>query len=388
MISQKYKIYLDLDGVVANWAKQFEKISGVPVEYYEQQHGKEKRYQFVHKNSPDFYATMPLTKDASVLLNFLNNLPVEILSHATDAEAEAGKLTWLKNNKITHKPNLVRNREDKAKFANAESILIDDRPDTIQQFNSAGGIGILHTNATDTINKLKEILGVKEKHRLYNSILNPSLFKNDILDTEAVQALLKIANNFYKDTELNAPILDIYMIGSSAGYNWTPTSDIDLHILIDFSQIDENKDLVKNYVDSLKKIWNETHNIYYKNHPVELYIQDISEENKSQAIYSILKNKWIKKPKYQSPNIDKEAIRKKYKEYTYYVDTAIQEQDLEKLKQLLKRIYDMRQTGLYTGGEYSTENLTFKLLRTNGYLNKIKNNITTLIDKNLSQNIK
>lgn len=72
------------------------------------------------------------------------------------------------------------------------------------------------------------------------------------------------------------------MIGSSAGYNWTPTSDIDLHILIDFSQVDENEELVKNYVDSLKKIWNETHNIYYKNHPVELYIQDAKEENKSQ----------------------------------------------------------------------------------------------------------
>lgn len=384
MISQKYKIYLDLDGVVANWVKQFEKISGVPVEYYEQKHGKQKRYNFVHKNSPDFYATMPLTKDASVLLNFLNNLPVEILSHATDPEAETGKLTWLKNNKITYKPNLVKNREDKAKFANAESILIDDRPDTIKEFNSAGGIGVLHKNAPDTINKLKEILGIKEKHRLYNSILNPNLFKNETLDTEALQSLLKIANTFYKDSELTAPILDITMIGSSAGYNWTPTSDIDLHIMIDFSQIDENQDLVKNYVDSLKKIWNETHNIYYKNHPVELYIQDKSEENKSQTVYSILKNKWIKKPKYEIPSIDKDAIRKKYKEFAYYIETAIQEQNLEKIKQLLKRIYDMRQTGLYTGGEYSTENLVFKLLRSTGYLEKIRNNITTLTDKSLS----
>lgn len=135
MITQKYKVYLDLDGVVADWEKQFEKLSGVPVEYYEQNHGKQKRYEFVHSKSPDFYANMPLTKDAEILLNFLQNVPTEILSHAIDAESEAGKLTWLKNHNINFKPNLVKNRKDKAKYAAQDTILIDDRPDTIQAFN-------------------------------------------------------------------------------------------------------------------------------------------------------------------------------------------------------------------------------------------------------------
>ena len=51
------------------------------------------------------------------------------------------------------------------------------------------------------------------------------------------------AKYFYKQTELQAPIIDIIIIGSSAGYNWTPTSDIDVHIVIDFKQINKDQEV-------------------------------------------------------------------------------------------------------------------------------------------------
>lgn len=386
MIQSKYKIYVDLDGVLVDWEKQFEKFSGgVPVETYEAEHGKDKRYEFVHKNSPAFYATAPWMKDGKILYNFLKELPTEVLSHSTDLESTDGKKEWLQNNGIAFKPNLVPNRSDKAKYAAGDAILIDDRQDVIDQFNSAGGIGILHTDATSTINKLKELLGIKEKHRIYNSILNPEIWDGDVLKPEVLEKLRTIADAFYKDTELSAPIEDIIFLGSTAGYNWTPTSDIDLHIIIDFSKIDPNKELVKKLVDAYKNKWNEQHDVHIGEHQVEVYIQDVGETNRSQAVYSVMNNAWIKKPSYENVQIDKDAVKTKYKEYTQSIDAVIKDHDLSKMKDLIKRLYNMREAGLSTGGEYSTENLVFKLLRATGYVSKLRSSINTAVDNNLNK---
>ena len=386
MINSKYKIYVDMDGVLTDWEKQFKRYSGgIPVETYEAEHGPVKRYEFVKKNSPDFYSTMDWMGDGKLLYSFLKDLPIEILSHATDQGAVDGKLTWLKNNNITAKPNLVPRREDKAKYAKSDTILIDDKPNTIGEFNKAGGIGILHTDAVSTINKLKEILGVKEKHRIYNSVLNPEIWTAEVLKPEVVEKMLKIANSFYKDTELNVPIEDIYFLGSTAGYNWTPTSDIDLHILVDFSKINPNKELVKKYVDALKNKWNQEHDIHIGDHQIEVYIQDINDVNRSQAVYSVLNNKWVKKPNYQDIQIDKETIKKKYSQYVEMINTAINQGDVDLMKTVIKRLYDMREAGLSSGGEYSVENLVFKLLRSTGYISKLRQNVKSVYDNEINK---
>jgi len=323
--------------------------------------------------------------DGKLLYSFLKDLPIEILSHATDQGAIDGKLTWLKNNNITAKPNLVPRREDKAKYAKSDTILIDDKPNTIDEFNKAGGIGILHTDAVSTINKMKEILGVKEKHRIYNSVLNPEIWTSEVLKPEVVEKMLKIANSFYKDTELNVPIEDIYFLGSTAGYNWTPTSDIDLHILVDFSKIDPNKELVKKYVDGLKNKWNQEHDIHIGDHQVEVYIQDIKDVNRSQAVYSVLNNQWVKKPTYQDIQVDKETIKKKYNQYVDMINTAINQGDMDLMKNIIKRLYDMREAGLSSGGEYSVENLVFKLLRSTGYISKLRQNVKSVYDNEINK---
>ena len=374
-----------MDGVISDWESQFKRYSGgVPVETYDVEHGKKNRFKFVDKNCPEYYATMPWMKDGKLLYNFIKNLPVEILSHAPSKLSYIGKKQWLANNKINIEANLVPHRNLKAKFANADSILIDDREDNVNDFINAGGKAILHKNAIDTINKLKEMLGVKEKHRIYNSILNPEIWATeDAIKPEILNKLLTIANTFYKDTDLNVPLENVYFLGSTAGYNWSPTSDIDLHLLVDFSKIDDNEELVKNYVGGLKSKWNDSHDIRIGNHPVEVYIQDVNEVNRSQAVYSLTKNTWVKKPKIEDIQIDKATILKKYKEYVIFIRAAIKEQDLDKLKRLIKRLYEMREAGLSKSGEYSTENLVFKLLRSTGYVNQLKDAINNNIDKNL-----
>ena len=388
MISNDYKIYVDMDGVLSDWEAQFKRYSGgIPVNTYDNLHGKQNRFKLVNKNSPEYYANMPWMKDGKLLYNFVNSFPnVQILSHAPDAKSKIGKQQWLKDKGITFETNLVTNRKDKSKFATDDSVLIDDREDVVNDFINAGGKAILHTNSIDTINQLKEILGIKENHRIYNSILNPAIWAtDDAIKPDVLNTLLKVANTFYNDTELAVPLENIYFLGSTAGYNWTPTSDIDLHLVIDFDKIGDDEELVKNYVDGLKSKWNQSHDIKIGNHPVEVYIQDKKEVNKSQAVYSLMKNTWVKKPKHEDLEVDKDAIKKKYKQLVQSINVAIQKQDINKIKKLTKRIYDMRQAGLDKSGEYSTENLVFKLLRSTGYINKLRDTVTQLTDKELSK---
>lgn len=388
MISNNYKIYVDMDGVLSDWEAQFKRYSGgIPVNTYDTLYGKKNRYKLVNKNSPGYYANMPWMKDGKLLYNFVKGFPdVEILSHAPDNKSKIGKEEWLTDKDIKFKANLVPNREDKAKFATSNSVLIDDREDVVNEFINAGGKAILHTNSIDTINQLKELTGIKEKHRIYNSILNPSIWATeDNLRPEVLNSLMNVADAFYKDSELTVPLEDVYFLGSTAGYNWTPTSDIDLHLVVDFSKIGEDEELVKNYVDGLKSKWNQSHDIKIGNHPVEVYIQDVNEVNKSQSVYSLMKNHWVKKPKHEDIKVDKDAIKKKYKQLVHSIETAIKDSDIDKIKKLIKRLYDMRQSGLDKSGEYSTENLVFKLLRSTGYINKLRDTVTQLTDKELSK---
>lgn len=390
MTNTGYKIFLDMDGVICDWEAQFKRYSGgVPVATYEAEYGKKNKYLLVRKNSPAYYATMPMMQDAGVLLNYIKNFPVEILSHATDEYAAEGKLAWLQNNKIDYNPILVNKSSDKANFADHNSILIDDKPENIKQFRDAGGIGILHKSANETIAELQKLQKsyIKESsYRVYNSILNPDIWnKDDTIKNDVAVALMIIAKDFYKDTELEVPIEDVYLLGSAASYNWTPTSDLDLHIAVDFNKINKDTELVTAYANLLKSKWNKDHDVTVKNHPVEVYLQDVDHVTHSLGIYSLKNKKWVKKPEYKTPDIDKDSIKKKYKELAKVINDSIHEENLTKITKVVKKIYDYRQSGLDKKGEFSTENIVFKLLRATGYLDKIKNAANKIKDKKLSK---
>jgi predicted nucleotidyltransferase len=186
------------------------------------------------------------------------------------------------------------------------------------------------------------------------------------------ESLLKIANEFYIFLGLTVVIHDITFTGSLANYNYTKFSDIDLHILVDYSDVDENIDLVRDFLSAKKTVWNDKHSIFVKGYEVELYAQDINEPHHSTGVYSILKNEWIKKPKIGKPDIDIIAIKEKTKSLMRRIDRGIQSPNRrEKLDHVKEKIKTMRQAGLERAGEFSIENLAFKVLRRNGYLEKL-----------------
>lgn len=224
------------------------------------------------------------------------------------------------------------------------------------------------------------------KVRIYNDILNPNVWDGLKLKPEIKEKLLQIGKDFYADTETDAPLKDILFVGSLANYNWSDTSDFDVHIVIDFKDVDENVELVEKLVNALKSKWNDEHDIHLKGHNVEVYIQDITKENRSSGVYSLMQDKWLTEPQKENVLIDKEKIQQKYNDYVRKINSGIKTQDINKLKTIVKDVYDMRQAGLDKSGELSTENLVFKILRSRNYIEKLKTEINKLYDKAQSLN--
>jgi hypothetical protein len=227
-----------------------------------------------------------------------------------------------------------------------------------------------------------------------------TIFSNDNgnykLKDEIRKKLLEISNEFLEFIGIDFFVFDIVLTGSLSNYNWSKYSDVDLHILIDLDEFDGNKvetsvynKIVKEFFDSKKIIWNDTTNIKIKGFDVELYVQDVDEKHLSSGVYSILNNEWVIEPQKSNPKIDDRKILEKGEEYAKLIDDlsekSEQSNDITKdLNELKLKIKKFRQSGLERGGEYSYENLTFKLLRRNGYIQKLMNIKTSIRNNKLS----
>lgn len=185
--------------------------------------------------------------------------------------------------------------------------------------------------------------GLQEvKFRIYNSTLDPKIWdENMVLNPEVKVKLLKVAQDFYRNTELKAPIVDILFLGSTTNYNWTSTSDIDLHVVVDITKESIDPKLARQFMDGLGAGWNNNHEISIKGHPVEVYLQDQTEKNstpaqsrKGSTIYSLLKGCWLKAPDRNRVDVDKEKIKQKYHKIKTMVDEFVVDKDMNKLKKI------------------------------------------------------
>jgi len=201
----------------------------------------------------------------------------------------------------------------------------------------------------------------------------------DRLDPEIREKLLAIAQDFYDSLEVgDAQFSDITFTGSLAALNYSKFSDVDLHILVDFSDVDDKTELVREYFNAMKSIWNRLHDIEIKGYEVEVYVQDINDPHEAQGLYSILNDEWIKFPNSEKSNFDRDNVKKKAASLMDQIDRVGKLNDEKKYEEaeqyaekLKLKIRKMRKTGLETIGAYSVENLAFKVLRRNDYLEKL-----------------
>lgn len=222
--------------------------------------------------------------------------------------------------------------------------------------------------------------------RIYNETLCPELWDSaQHLDPEVRLNLLQMARDFYEKTNLPAPIIDVYLMGSIANYNWTADSDVDVHVIVNYTKLQMPAETANKTVKTAGAQWNLEHEVTIKGHKVEMNIQNSSEQKPYvTGVYSLFSDQWIRKPFKMSVKIDRSILKTQYDAMKKYVQSAISSGNREQMKGVKKYLDAYRQYGLDTYGELSYENVIFKILRSRGLIKQLKDSITAIYDKEMT----
>ena len=225
--------------------------------------------------------------------------------------------------------------------------------------------------------------------------LNPKFWINNKINSRVRLKLMDLADEFYDSLNIKwVKPKDIVLTGSIANYNWSKYSDVDVHILVDYKEVWEKTDFVKDYFDSKKQLWSEEHDtLKIYGFPVEMYVEDSNVKNPNSGIYSLNKNKWIVEPNdFQDAELNEEFIKNTSAKLMTEIDDI--ESDLKtekdnhklevlstKMKKLFDKLVKQRKESLEKHGEMGTYNIIWKVLRRSGYLDKIWEIINNIYNK-------
>lgn len=227
--------------------------------------------------------------------------------------------------------------------------------------------------------------------------LNPNIWDGMKLNPKIRLKLLDIADDFWEfvDVKWVDPI-SIILTGSICNFNWSDASDIDLHLVVDYSEVDEKTEFVKQFFDMKKNEWNENHSfLEIMGFNVELYVQDSNADLASQGVYDLEENKWISEPSMPQGNFAEEhentisdlaarimtLIDELENEIAIAKDTYKSRYFGELASEFVSHIHKMRHDSLEKQGEDSIGNMVYKVLRRSGYIDKIYDAIYLAYDK-------
>ena len=218
--------------------------------------------------------------------------------------------------------------------------------------------------------------------RWYNDTLPPRFWDGNTFDSEVRRKLLELASEVAEKAGVTEAVQDVQLTGSMANFNYTDHSDLDVHILLDFADINKDEDLVRAALDGKRFIWNLRHNITMGGHEVELYFQDMEDPHTASGLYSLLNDKWLAVPTHSPPTIDERDVSAKADGIKMHIDeleiasrTIKSDEELVELQDaadaLRKKISVMRKDSLSEEGEFGIGNLAFKELRNSEYMGKL-----------------
>jgi len=206
----------------------------------------------------------------------------------------------------------------------------------------------------------------------FHDELNPELWNSDgQLHPEVYDKLMVIAKDFMSELGLSSlKVDDITISGSNAAYSYTPYSDLDLHILVDYMKLPDNE-IYKELFNAKKTVYNDNHDIKVNGVPVELYVQDSNQTHHSIGEYSLLNKDWIKRPTKRRANFDQSSTQLKYEKLGELIELAIKTKSINRIEKVLDIVKRYRQAGLDKHGEFGPENLAYKALRNTGLIQQL-----------------
>lgn len=231
--------------------------------------------------------------------------------------------------------------------------------------------------------------------------LPPGIWKDEeTLNSRVRLKLLDIADDFWEFVNLTwVEPKGVIITGSICNFNWSKFSDIDLHLIVDFNEIDEKTEFVKQYLDSKKNEWNTEHEgLKIMGFPVELYVQNISDNVEAGGIYDLEENAWIRRPNphtIKSIGLNKFNIKDKaaeimtiiddmYDKLSTTTDGHIVDEIGDDAHYLWDKVKDMRKKSLSKNGESGSGNIVYKVLRRTGYLDKLFKLFSRVYDRSNS----
>ncbi len=152
-------VYLDVDGVIADFDKRAQEVLGMPSRQFEAAHGSEMFWSSLYE-SPDFFETFEPMEDAHELVDgvrALGFIPQFLTGCPRGGWATAQKLNW-RDKFFPDVPMITCLSKEKSIYCRPGDIIIDDWPQHRALWEAKGGHWILHTSAKQSLAELKDLL--------------------------------------------------------------------------------------------------------------------------------------------------------------------------------------------------------------------------------------
>jgi hypothetical protein len=215
-----------------------------------------------------------------------------------------------------------------------------------------------------------------------HSTLNPLVWHGNTLDKDVESALINIARDFKKFIDVPFDVVDVRITGGQVSYFYTRHSDLDLHLIADFSSVKCDREAAELF-DAKRLLYKEKYSITVKGIPVELYVEDLDHPAVS-ASYSIQSRSWITRPKQDLGPFDVDEIQRLSNVWGEIIRHSLMSKNIKTARKTLDLLRKFRHLGLKTTGEYSTANLVYKTLRNSDLIRKLQNYIDHEHEQNLS----
>lgn len=160
-VQPSYIIYCDLDGVLTDFESRFEQFTGTHPKAYIDRYGETPFWDLIdNRIGIRFWSKMSWMPEGRVLWSIIEPFGAKILTSPSKHEtSRLGKNLWVRENIQPQPQVLFAYSEDKCRYADENSILIDDKDSNILQWEQAGGIGMrcVNGNITPILDSLKAL---------------------------------------------------------------------------------------------------------------------------------------------------------------------------------------------------------------------------------------
>lgn len=221
----------------------------------------------------------------------------------------------------------------------------------------------------------------------YHDQLNPDLWNGEHLKPEVRATLMKFALSWAEFAKIPRDhIRDVILTGGNANFNYTPESDIDVHLVVDRIGLGFGA-WTDDWLDNKKKLWTLTRHPTVKGYALEPYAQDLTQSFPTgQGVYSIRDDIWVERPIHGSHNFMNNPMLQSKADH---LETLINDQiangaSEEEMVNLKRRLVKMRREALMHSGEFSHGNLLWKELRNRGAIGRLSDYLTNVEDRSLS----